>query len=79
MNLETVLTCAKMAAAVQQSGLGYVSQEIQDLINELAPPVVEEPVEVAQAEAEAEAMEAAEVEQVPPAPVEQVPEQPAEA
>ena len=31
-----------MAAAVQQSGLGYVSQEIQDLINELAPPVVEE-------------------------------------
>lgn len=67
MNLETVLMCAKMAAAKQQTGLGYVDPEIQALIDELTPaPVeevaeaVEEPPEVAQAEAEAEAMEAAE-------------------
>jgi len=51
MNLLTILSCARMAAATQQSALGYVDSEVQLLIDEvtslLAPdPVVEEPAPV---------------------------------
>lgn len=65
MNLETVLMCAKMAAAKQQAGLGYVDPEVQALIDELTPApaeAVEEAVEpepmAAPAEAPAEVVEA---------------------
>ena len=47
MNLDTVLMCAKMAAAKQQAGLGYVDPEIQALIDELTPAeAAPAPVEV---------------------------------
>jgi hypothetical protein len=46
MNRDTVLMCAQMAAAKQQSGLGYVDPAIQALIDELTATQVEQvPVE----------------------------------
>ena len=53
MNLDTVLMCAKMAAAKQQAGLGYVDPEIQALIDELTPAeAAPAPVEVVAVAAE---------------------------
>lgn len=75
MNMDTVLKCAQMAARQQEAFLGAVDADIQALLAELTP--VEEPPEVAQAEAEAEAMEAAE--EVAPAPeAEAAPDVPSE-
>ena len=52
MNLDTVFTCAQMAARQQIAALGYVSADIQALIDELTPaPVAEEVVEEAVEEA----------------------------
>lgn len=59
MNLEIVLMCAKMAAAKQQTGLGYVDPEIQALIDELTPAPVEVVEEVEAVEAVEEVVEAA--------------------
>ena len=47
INLDTVLQCAKMAAAIQLNGLGHVDAEIQALIDELTPPAVVESEPVA--------------------------------
>lgn len=44
MNDATVLKCAKLAANQQQSYLGTVDQDIQDLIAELSAAPVAEPV-----------------------------------
>ncbi len=84
MNLDTVLMCAKMAAAKQQAGLGYVDSEIQALIDELTPvseaPVVEEepsfPPEIPD---EAFAAEAAPVVEAAPEVVAEVVEEAPEA
>ena len=38
MKMETVLKCAQMAAAQQESALGYVTDDIQELIAELTAP-----------------------------------------
>jgi hypothetical protein len=50
MNLITILSCAKMAAATQMTALGHIDPEVQLLIDEvtylLAPdPVVQMPAE----------------------------------
>jgi hypothetical protein len=43
MNLETVLMCAQTTARQQLAALGHVGDDVQALIDELAPaPVVEE-------------------------------------
>jgi hypothetical protein len=42
MKPETVLKCAQMAAASQMNAFGHVTQDVQDLIDELTAPVVEE-------------------------------------
>ena len=43
MNLETVLMCAKTTAEKQLSALGYVTPEVQELIDELTAPPAETP------------------------------------
>lgn len=64
MNHDTVLKCAKIAAAVRESTLGVVDADIQELLAELAAATAE-PAEVAQIEAEAEAAEEAPAEEAP--------------
>lgn len=44
MNLDTVLKCAKMAAVTRHAALGFVDDDILELIAELETPA---PVEVA--------------------------------
>ena len=42
MNIDTVRKCAEMASSRQQSALGYVDQDILDLLAELNAPAAEE-------------------------------------
>lgn len=42
MNIDTVRKCAEMASSKQQSALGYVDQDILDLLAELNAPAAEE-------------------------------------
>ena len=54
MNVDTVLKCAYAMAEKQMAGMGYVTGDVQSLIDELTAPVVEEPApksKKAQAEA----------------------------
>jgi hypothetical protein len=47
MNIETVRKCADMAAQMQMAAFGHVTQDVQDLIDELnapAPVAAEAPV-----------------------------------
>ena len=59
MNLQTILTCAQSTARQQLAAFGCVNPDVEALISEveslLAPAPVEEPPEVAQVEAQAEA------------------------
>lgn len=70
MNLDTVLMCAQMTARHQLAALGFVGDDVQELLDELTPapevpaeeaaPAAEEPA------AEKPAAEADEVQQVAP-------------
>lgn len=55
MNNDTVLKCAQMAATKQLAFLGYVDDDIQELIAELtAPPVVKTTAKASAAKAPAD-------------------------
>ena len=69
MNLDTVLMCAQMTARQQIAALGCVGQDVQDLIDELAPAPA----------AEVEQVPEAEVEQVPAEPAAEPVAEPAAA
>lgn len=62
MNLETVLKCAQIAADHRRAALGFVDDDIVELLAELQPAAEAAPVEVpakvpAEAEPEAPAAE----------------------
>lgn len=59
MNLDTVRKCAELAASIRLASLGVVDADIAELLAELNAATAEPP-EVAQIEAQAEAVEAAE-------------------
>ena len=64
MNLDTVLMCARAMASKQMSGLGYVENDVQAIIDELTPAPVSEP-EVVVEESTAEPAEVVEVAEAP--------------
>ena len=54
MNMDTVLKCAQIAADHRRAALGYVDEDIAELLAELTAPVVEPaPVVVTEAVVEA--------------------------
>ena len=63
MNIETVRKCADMAAQMQMAAFGHVTNDVQELIDELnapAPVVEEAPVAKPKAKPKAKAKAAAE-------------------